>query len=118
MLLERGDELRFVVGGIADQKPWAMSVGGRFAAFDESSTADTALQQTFSGEVGKRLAQRLGVDVEAAGQFPFAWELAREFARCNCMADTLPQTLKLVAHSILASAPLRCVDLHDFNPAK
>jgi len=56
------------------------------------------MEQPFGGEVGERLAQGLGVDVESPRQFALAGQLARQFTVGHRLANSLAEALELVAH--------------------
>ena len=71
---------------------------GGARALDVRPAADAAVQHALGGEVGQRLAERLGVDVEPLGQRPLAGQLARQLARRDGRAQLLAQPLELVAH--------------------
>jgi hypothetical protein len=92
--------------GVADQQPaLRRRRGGRGRrAAHERATADAALKQPFGGEVGQRLAQRLGIHVEATRQRAFPGKLAGQFAALDCGAELFAQPLELVAERFRTTA--------------
>ena len=90
--------------GVADDQP-ALAVhrcvvgrdGRAGGVLDVRAAADAAVEHALGGEVGQRLAERLGVDVEPLGQLPLAGQLAAQLAAGDGGAELLAQALELVA---------------------